>query len=280
MHDPFGIAGGCRGYIQFRRESAKQMKSKKGLKVMKKVLAQAFAFLVITQAPVAFAGFVDETAVAPVVDARPVAQRRALQISAAYESPLWDKPIAPQAGRVSLGMALAMLLPPDLPGVSMAPDPMIDTLQVSWDTGLTRRQALGRVVPAGMVLVIEDGRARLARTAEAFPVPAIAGMPQGVVAPVQAPRVNFAANSSDKTVRQTVSRWSKAAGWSFEDGYWDLPRDVPVVAAAVFGADFKESVLALLQTTEVTDLPAKPCFYTNKVVRVVNKAEKCDKTKE
>lgn len=262
---------------------------------MKKMAMRAVLLAAIFQtSTMAFAGFVDDT-VAPAVPAAAAPKPAAiLRLTADYHSPLWDKPIAPQTSPVPLAKAVAMLLPPDLPGIVVAADPAMDSL-VSWDTGLTRREALQRVVPGGMALSLEAGKAVLfrkpptlsqsdlsaqlqARIAGA----AAAGGASAQPAPVaQAPVLpKFVANVADKTVRQVIARWVRGSGWSFDDSYWDIPRDVPVVGTAVFTSDLKESVLALLKTTEVTDLPAKPCFYTNKVIRVVNKAEKCDKTKE
>lgn len=262
------------------------MTNNKGLSVMKKMALRAAFVAVVMQAPAAFAGFIDETEATPVAPiasaagmpgmvAVATAPAGALRLSASYQTALWDKAVPRQSGPVSLAKAIAILLPPDLPGVAMVPDPMMDSDQVGWGEGLTRRQALSQVIPAGWVLAFEDGRAQLVAAPVSVPVPVPA---LGLAA--AAKTMNFVALQSDKTVRQAIVRWSKVAGWAFEDAYWDLPRDVPVVATAVFSSDFKESVLALLKTTEVTDLPAKPCFYTNKVVRAVGRSEKCDKTKE
>jgi len=37
--------------------------------------------------------------------------------------------------------------------------------------------------------------------------------------------------------------------------------------------------LALLASTELGDRPLRPCFYSNKVVRVVPYAQVCDRTR-
>jgi hypothetical protein len=86
--------------------------------------------------------------------------------------------------------------------------------------------------------------------------------------------------STDKTIREVLQRWSVASQWSHEQAHWTLTRDFPVqgtASAAVFGTDFKHAVRTLLTSTESTDLPAQPCFYSNNVVRVVPRAELCDR---
>lgn len=102
-----------------------------------------------------------------------------------------------------------------------------------------------------------------------------------VIAPPVAPQLRFAVTSADRSVREALSRWAKAAGWSHEPAHWALDRDFPIAAAAgpeIFGLDFKGAVRILLSSTDLTDRPVQPCFYTNHVVRVIPKAELCDKT--
>lgn len=243
---------------------------------MKKTVRAALLLAIMPFA--AMAGFVDETAQPAVAPAAAGAAMGGLALSMSYQSPLWDKPIAPQSGPVPIAKAIALLLPPDLPGVTMASDTLLESAMVTWDTGLTRRQALQSIIPAGRSLSIQDGVARFLAVPTASTQAPLPGAAPVMVA--AAPQPIYMANVADKTVRQVIGRWARTAGWAFEDGYWDLSRDVPVVATAGFTTDFKGSVSALLRTTEVTDLPAKPCFYTNRVVRVVSRSEKCDKTKE
>jgi hypothetical protein len=91
----------------------------------------------------------------------------------------------------------------------------------------------------------------------------------------------FDVTSKDSTVRDVLVRWSAAAGWTHAASHWTINRDFPIAGtadASVFGADFKEATRRLLSSTELTDRPVQPCFYTNKILRVVPKAELCDKT--
>ncbi len=235
---------------------------------MKNVLAAALIAAVVSQVP-ATAGFVDMTA--PGAGQHSMGSQVRVIIDSQYQTPQWDQPIAPQAANISLPEALAILLPRDLPGMRVHMDPSMEGLRVFWDTGLTRRQALASALPPNVILKISGGSIHVSRMVE-MEMPG-RGQTVGGAG-------SYVVRLSDKTLRQTVSRWAQQTGWAFEDAYWAIDRDIPVVAAGSFNGNFKDAVLGLLATTEVTDLPAKPCFYTNNVVRVVPKAEKCDKTKQ
>lgn len=91
----------------------------------------------------------------------------------------------------------------------------------------------------------------------------------------------FEVKLKDRSLREVLARWARDAGWVHEPSHWTIDRDFPVEGAAgadVFGPDFKVAVRRLLASTELTDRPVQPCFYTNHVVRVIPKAELCDKT--
>jgi hypothetical protein len=88
----------------------------------------------------------------------------------------------------------------------------------------------------------------------------------------------FTISRSDKTIREALVAWSKRAGWTHDAEHWTVPFDLPVLSSADLGADFKGAVRALLSSTDLTNMPLQPCFYTNKVLRVVPKAELCDRT--
>jgi hypothetical protein len=100
-------------------------------------------------------------------------------------------------------------------------------------------------------------------------------------APAVPPPVVFDVTPQDTTVREVLVRWSQSVGWTHQPSHWTLDRDFPIAGTAdgsVFGADFKEATRRLLSSTELTDRPVQPCFYTNRILRVVPKAELCDKT--
>lgn len=86
----------------------------------------------------------------------------------------------------------------------------------------------------------------------------------------------FSVQRTDRTVRDVVQRWAMQSGWAFESTYWAAPKDLPVVGASSFTGTFEEAVISLLGTTRLSDMPVKPCFYTNRVVRVQLATTRCD----
>lgn len=90
--------------------------------------------------------------------------------------------------------------------------------------------------------------------------------------------VEFAVSPSDGNLRRALVRWAGEAGWTFGPEHWVVDVDVPLTAAATFGIDFKPAVRDLLAATELGDRPLQPCFYANKVLRVVPFAQRCDRS--
>lgn len=88
---------------------------------------------------------------------------------------------------------------------------------------------------------------------------------------------SFVAATTDINIRTVIENWSKAAGWSFGLVHWNSDRDLPVLGNARFQGDYKSAVRQLLASTELTDTPLQPCFYSNFVLRVVPRSEKCDR---
>jgi len=115
------------------------------------------------------------------------------------------------------------------------------------------------------------GRARVAADAD------VAGDARSRPAAVQPPSL-YEATPADRTMRQALARWAKAAGWTFQDEHWAVDVDIPLVGAARLGTDFKSAVRELLASTELSWRPLQPCFYSNRVLRVIPYAESCDRT--
>jgi len=90
--------------------------------------------------------------------------------------------------------------------------------------------------------------------------------------------VAYTVSRTDQHLRQALSRWANLSGWRFDPEHWSVDVDIPVSAAATFSDDFVDSVQALLASTELSDRPLQPCFYTNQVLRVIPLAESCDRT--
>jgi len=88
----------------------------------------------------------------------------------------------------------------------------------------------------------------------------------------------FAAGPADRNMRQALARWARQSGWTFESGHWSLDVDIPLAGSAVFESGFRQAVRDLLAATELGDHPAQPCFYSNRVLRVIPLAQHCDRT--
>lgn len=95
--------------------------------------------------------------------------------------------------------------------------------------------------------------------------------------PLPPPIPTWKVGMNDRTIRQALTGWSKAAGWTFQAEHWAVPVDIPITAGASFSGDFKTATRQLIGTTELSDTPLQPCFYTNKVVRVVPINEMCNR---
>jgi hypothetical protein len=83
----------------------------------------------------------------------------------------------------------------------------------------------------------------------------------------------------DKTVRQALVRWAKDANWTFGPEQWEVAFDLPIEASADFpAASFEEATQALTSSIALTDSPVRPCFYANKVLRIIPFNQSCDRT--
>lgn len=115
------------------------------------------------------------------------------------------------------------------------------------------------------------------------PAPAVRSEPAWVgpavpMAPPAAARASYAVGPDDGTIRQALGRWAAQAGWIFESEHWAVDVDIPIAGAAAFGGTFQPAVRDLLAATELGDRPLQPCFYANRVLRVVPLAGRCDRT--
>ncbi|RBL87843.1 hypothetical protein DDE05_00205 [Streptomyces cavourensis] len=85
----------------------------------------------------------------------------------------------------------------------------------------------------------------------------------------------FRAAPPDATLRAVLVRWADMAGWTFQPQHWAVDVDIPLAASADFPGDFKSAVRGLLGATELAEKPLQPCFYGNRVLRVVPLAQSC-----
>lgn len=90
----------------------------------------------------------------------------------------------------------------------------------------------------------------------------------------------YAVTPQDQHLRLALGRWASIGGWRFQPDHWVVDVDIPLTAGAEFTDDFIDSVRALVSATELSDRPLQPCFYSNRVLRVVPVSEHCDRTVE
>lgn len=123
--------------------------------------------------------------------------------------------------------------------------------------------------------------------AKATPLPASIAIKTSVLPRAAQPAPSSSANLSiaplweakpvDGTLQRLFARWAKQVGWTT---LWDADQDIPLVATAQFTGSFTDAVQEVLRTTESTDTPLHPCFYTNQVMRVVPISTVCDPAKD
>lgn len=85
--------------------------------------------------------------------------------------------------------------------------------------------------------------------------------------------VVYSVTPAQQDLRSVIGIWAKLVGWT---SVWDIDRDIPINMADAKENDFRSAVRRVLAATEFGDLPAKPCFYSNNVVRIVRKTTKCN----
>lgn len=83
----------------------------------------------------------------------------------------------------------------------------------------------------------------------------------------------------DGTVRQALTRWAAKANWTFGPDQWELNFDLPIQAPAEFEAEsFQDATQALSQAIAMTESPIRPCFYGNRVLRIVPFTRSCNRS--
>lgn len=108
-----------------------------------------------------------------------------------------------------------------------------------------------------------------------------AALPESEELPTRLPvaGIQFTVSRSDGTLRQALSRWAREAGWDFGAEHWMVEVDIPIIGAASFNEPFVQAVQALVASTELAERPLQPCFYSNRVLRVVPYAQPCNRSR-
>jgi hypothetical protein len=108
--------------------------------------------------------------------------------------------------------------------------------------------------------------------------PSASAVQQQIQNATQLPLQTYAVSLADQNFRKVLKRWTNASGWMFEPEHWGVHRDIPVSGNDAVMTDFKTAVRRLLKSTLLTELPVQPCFYSNKVLRVIPVSELCART--
>lgn len=115
-------------------------------------------------------------------------------------------------------------------------------------------------------------------TGAAQPVPTFTPTSQPGTPPPSAVELQgWNAMKTDRTMSAVLVRWARQAGWTYSADDWVAPKDLPIVtnSVGVFSPDFKSAVRELTSTSELTDMSIQPCFYSNKVLRIIKVSDSC-----
>lgn len=231
----------------------------------------------------AIAGFIDErTSPAPIATAaQPVPVEQGVATASPVEAPQvariagktegelkgvfldagWDG-LAPAAGSPrSIPSAISRLLPPNHEPVAIEGDDGVIDMLVSWPAGgVTRKAALDHIAKTyGINIELRGARINVTK------------------APIVQGPVAYAPIPEDKNYRTMLKRWASQAGWTFEDVHWQMPRDIPLVGGGNFGLDFRDAVRQVMDATMLTEMPGRPCFHSNQVLRILPRNQLCDR---
>lgn len=100
-----------------------------------------------------------------------------------------------------------------------------------------------------------------------------------MASPDSVPLSSYAITLQDKNMRLALHRWAMQDNWTFAPEHWAVDVDIPVSGEARFDGSFQDAVQDLLSATELAERPLRPCFYSNRVLRVVSYSQSCDRTR-
>ncbi|MGE8449269.1 MAG: TcpQ domain-containing protein [Pseudomonadales bacterium] len=96
---------------------------------------------------------------------------------------------------------------------------------------------------------------------------------------VEPPKQIWRISLQDGTVRQALVRWAAYANWTFGPDQWELNFDIPIQAPAEFEVtSFREATQALSQAVAMSESPIRPCFYGNRVLRMLPFTRSCNRS--
>ncbi|TDF53918.1 toxin co-regulated pilus biosynthesis Q family protein [Cupriavidus sp. L7L] len=249
----------------------------------------------------AMAGFINESAPAaqapaapsqaPVLEDKPV-EAKQLQAGPRDGKQLSDASRAIAGRLVEIGsrpadikeargkgsaMALGDVVPAVLPTAFHADYADVNrTVPVSWAGGKPWPVVMGEVVSQlpGVVATIDWTNSTI--TFGMRKVRDASGEGAGVPS-AQAVAARWEVRASDLTLRQSLMRWARDAGWQVS---WEVKYDFPVQLEAAFGGTFENAVEQFTASLRTSEFPLLGCMYEgNRVVRVLHYGDKkeCEK---
>lgn len=88
----------------------------------------------------------------------------------------------------------------------------------------------------------------------------------------QAVPMRWQVRFADVTLRQTLIRWAKDAGWQVS---WDISNDFPVQMEGSFSGTFEDAVTQFAASLSGSDFPIMACLYDgNQAVRILRFGDK------
>jgi hypothetical protein len=168
-----------------------------------------------------------------------------------------------------------------MPGIGAATTPPVAVSEVSVTGAGPLASPIPSAAPPGASRTATAPAASAASAASAAQGQRATQGMRGQTHPVAAAPVHtkaYRVGPGDENMRRALGRWATLAGWTFQPEHWAADVDIPLAGSADFAGDFKQSVRDLLATTELGERPLQPCFYANRVLRVVPLSEACDRT--
>lgn len=253
----------------------------------------------------AFAGFINQsTPPAPKAEAKPEATKSATVTEAPQGKSLADvdgqqtpAAVAPSAPAMSqpkarlreIGtrpgsvyepkgrgvlIALADVMPVISPKFRVDYADVSRTVPVSWNGSKPWPDVLSDVVAQmpGATATIDWTNA-----AVTFGLPKQASASGALQPPSERIAARWEVRAADLTLRQTLMRWAKDAGWQVS---WEVKYDFPVQLEAAFGGTFENAIEQFTASLRSSEFPLLGCLYEgNRVVRILHHGDNkgCDK---
>jgi hypothetical protein len=211
-------------------------------------------------------------------------------VTAAPAPTVLATPITPAGPTPQTEAPATMPAPPTVTPISVPPAPELVQKQTS-DAPTTPLASAAQPIapspvaqPAPATVTAPTLSAAVVTTITPAPLQPVettaAAQPAEDIPPAEPPVIkrNWNISPSDGTVRQALTRWAAAENWTFGPDQWELNFDLPIQAQTEFEAEsFQQATQALSQAIAMTESPVRPCFYANRVLRMIPYTRSCNR---